>query len=582
MRRSRILTSTGRLQGPVTLATPLQIAPDGIGFNGTTFESANANGTLNGTYKLADETLTGNTKLVVQPAALPPAIAPRFDTPIAIETQVAGTIPSKISLSNIVIKSGTIETAGTVTLDGENLAATLSGRLPDLRKLLENAEGEASYTISASGPITAPAIKANLKAATLHTAGRSLGDLDVDISGNADPDAPHATVDGQGTIDSQPIAITAAVQSKDGVISVPSVVADVASNRLEGSFQFSSGFEPTGMLAFDFPDISLLAALGGQKAHGDLKGTLNITNDGGRIALKVAAAGNRIQRDTLSIVRPHIDVTVTDLRAFAANGIVSADEISSGTNKLAAPTLTFVQQQNRTNFDLKAAYDNNPLLAAGDVETSGGNMTIRLDRFSGKPRNIPVELSQPAEIAIANGRARLNELAIKTGNGSATVTGSAGETLDIAADIKDLPASLANGFVPNLNAEGAVSGTVSVKGTPAAPIADFKLDWKNAEIAHTKRAGLAPFGIAATGKYADNNLDFDAARRWRRWIGLEGSGQHRRRRNRRSEPENRCRCRQSPGKNGKWLRSGSCRRRCDHRHSHSFWSARRSGGRFRS
>ena len=499
------------VEGPVTLVAPLQIAPEGIGFNGTTFESANANGTVNGTYKLDDATLTGNTKLVVQPAALPPAIARRFDTPIAVETQVSGTIPSKISLSNLVIKSGTIETAGTVTLDGDNLAASLSGRLPDLRKLLDNAEGEASYTIDATGPMTAPVIKANVSAATLHTGGRTISGLDVDIFGNADPNAPRATVDGKGSIDSQPVAINANVQSDAGAISIPSLVADVASNRLRGSLQFSPGFEPTGTLDFDFPDISLLAMFGGQKAQGDLKGTLNITSEGGKIGLKVKAAGNRIQRDTLSVIRPSIDVTVTDLRALAANGVASADEISSGTNKLATPTLTFVQQQNRTNFDLKAVYDNNPLIASGDVQASAGNMTIRLDRFSGKPRNIPVELSQPAEIAIANGRAMLNDLAIKTGNGSVTVGGSAGETLDIAADIKDLPANLANGFVPTLNAEGAISGTGSVKGTPAAPVADFKLDWKNAEFAQTKRAGLAPFGIAATGKYADNALDFDAA-----------------------------------------------------------------------
>jgi translocation and assembly module TamB len=499
------------LKAPLTLVAPIQIAPEGIGFNGTTFESGNANGTVNGTYNLADDTLTGNTKLVVQPAALPPAIARRFDTPIAVETQVSGTIPSKISLSNLVIKSGTIETAGTVTLDGDSLAATLSGRLPDLRKLLDNAEGEASYAIDASGPITAPVIKANFSAATLQTGGRTISGLDVDIFGNADPGSPRATVDGKGAIDSQPVAINANVQSRGGAISIPSLVADVANNRLQGSLQFSPSFEPTGTLDFDFPDISLLAMFGGQKAEGDLKGTLNVTNDGGKIGLKVTAAGNRIQRDALTVIRPRIDVTVTDLRALAANGFVSADEISSGTAKLAAPMLTFVQQENRTNFDLKAAYDNNPLLAAGNVETSGGSTTIRLDRFSGKPRNIPVELSQPAEIAIGGGKATLNNIAIKTGNGSVTVRGSAGETLDIAADIKDLPANLANSFASNLNAEGAISGTGIVKGTPAAPVADFKLDWKNAEFAQTKRAGLAPFGIAATGKYADNNLDFDAA-----------------------------------------------------------------------
>ncbi|WP_461512647.1 translocation/assembly module TamB domain-containing protein [Rhizobium mongolense] len=499
------------VEGPVTLAAPLQIAADAVGFNGTTFESANASGTVNGTYKLTDNTLTGNAKLTVQPAALPPAIAPRFDTPISIDTQIAGTIPSKINLSDLVVKSGTIETAGSVMLDGESLIASLSGRLPDVRKLLETAEGEASYTVNASGPLTALAIKANLKAATLRTAGRTLGDLDVNISGAADPDAPQGTINAKGTIDGQPISIIADAQSKGGVISVPSLSADVGGNRLRGNIQLSSRFEPTGALTFDFPDIGLLAALGGQRAQGDLKGALDIANDNGKIALKVTAAGNGLQRDTFSIVRPDIAITVTDLKALSAHGIVKAGEMSAGANKLAQPVLKFVQQQNRTKFDLNAAYDDNPVLAEGDLETKAGATTIRLDRFSGKPRNILVELSQPAEIAIANGQAALSGLTVKTGSGSVAVTGSAGETLDINAVITDLPASLANGFVPKLNAEGAISGTVSVKGTPATPMADFKLDWKNAATSHTKSAHLAPFGVAATGKFADNKLDFDAS-----------------------------------------------------------------------
>ncbi|APO76596.1 hypothetical protein AM571_CH03814 [Rhizobium etli 8C-3] len=499
------------VQGPVTLAAPLQIAADGVGFNGTTLESAQASGTVNGTYKLTDNTLTGNAKLTIQPAALPPAIAPRFDAPISIDTQIAGTIPSKINLSDLVVKSGTIETAGSVMLDGESLTANLSGRLPNVAKLLETAEGEASYTVNASGPLTALAITANLKAATLRTAGRTLGDLEVRISGAADPDAPQGTINAKGTIDGQPISIVADAQSKGGIISVPSLSADVGSNRLQGNIQLSSRFEPTGALTFDFPDIGLLAALFGQRAQGDLNGALDIANDNGKIALKMTATGNGLQRDTFSIVKPAIAITVTDLKGLAANGIVKAGEMSAGANRLAEPVLNFVQQQNRTKFDLNAAYDDSPVFVKGDLETKAGRTTIRLDRFSGEPRNIPVELSQPAQIAINNGQAALSGLTVRTGSGSVAVTGSAGETLDINAVISELPASLANGFVPNLNAEGAISGTVSVKGTPTAPIADFKLDWKNAATSHTKNAHLAPFGVAATGKFADDKLGFDAS-----------------------------------------------------------------------
>ncbi|MBY3183638.1 translocation/assembly module TamB domain-containing protein [Rhizobium laguerreae] len=497
------------VQGPVTIASPLQISPSGIGFNGTTVESANINGGLNGSYRLTDQALTGNLKLTINPAALPAAATDRFDGPISLESQVVGTIPSKFALSNLVLKSGTLEAAGNVALDGGILNADLSGRLPDIGKLIPGASGGAGYALRVGGELPAISVTANLKAPSLEMADRVLGNLNIDLSGLADPKAPQGRIAATGTIDGQPIGINGDIRSQDGKTSIPALTADIGGNRLTGNVEFSSSLEPTGALTFDFPNIGLLAALGGQKAEGDLKGSLGVSSDGGRIALKLLATGGSIRRDTLAIVKPDIDVTVSDLKALAANGTVKAEEVSAGTNRLAGLSLDFTKQQDHTDFDLDAAYDGNPVLAAGNIEAAGGTMHLNLDRFSASPRNIPIELAAPTQLAIGGGAASLNGLTLKTGTGSVTVTGSAGETLKIDADIRELPAALANGFVPNLSAGGTISGTIAVTGTPAAPVADFKLDWKDATTGQAKGAGLAPLGITAGGKFADNKLDFD-------------------------------------------------------------------------
>ncbi|MGO8117351.1 translocation/assembly module TamB domain-containing protein [Rhizobium leguminosarum] len=497
------------VQGPITIASPLQISPSGIGFNGTTVESANINGGLNGSYRLTDQALTGNLKLTINPAALPAAATDRFDGPISLESQVVGTIPSKFALSNLVLKSGTLEAAGNVALDGGILNADLSGRLPDIGKLIPGARGGAGYALRVGGELPAISVTANLKAPSLEMADRVLSNLNIDLSGLADPKAPQGRIAATGTIDGQPIGINGDIRSQDGKTSIPALTADIGGNRLTGNVEFSSSLEPTGALTFDFPNVGLLAALGGQKAEGDLKGSLGVSSDGGRIALKLLATGGSIRRDTLAIVKPDIDVTVSDLKALAANGTVKAEEVSAGTNRLAGLSLDFTKQQDHTDFDLDAAYDGNPVLAAGNIEAAGGTMHLNLDRFSASPRNIPIELAAPTQAAIGGGAASLNGLTLKTGTGSLTVTGSAGETLKIDADIRELPAALANGFVPNLSAGGTISGTVAVTGTPAAPVADFKLDWKDATTGQTKGAGLAPLGITAGGKFADNKLDFD-------------------------------------------------------------------------
>ncbi|MGR9137895.1 translocation/assembly module TamB domain-containing protein [Rhizobium leguminosarum] len=497
------------VQGPVTIASPLQISPSGIGFNGTTVESANINGGLNGSYRLADKALTGNLKLTINPAALPAAMTSRFDGPISLESQVVGTIPSKFALSNLVLKSGTLEAAGNVALDGGTLNADLSGRLPDIGKLIPGASGGAGYALRVGGELPAISVTANLKAASLEMADRVLGNLNIDLSGLADPKAPQGRIAATGTIDGQPIGINGDITSQDGKISIPALTADIGGNRLTGNAEFSPTLEPTAALTFDFPNVGLLAALGGQKAEGDLKGSLGVSSDSGRIALKLLATGGSIHRDTLAIVKPDIDVTISDLNALAANGTIKAEGVSAGTNKLAGLSLGFTKQQNHTDFDLDAAYDGNPVLAAGNIEAQDGTIHLNLDRFSASPRNIPIELAAPTQVAIGGGAANLNGLMLKTGTGSVTVTGSAGETLKLDADIRELPAALANGFVPNLSAGGTISGTIAVTGTPAAPVADFKLGWKDATTGQTKGAGLAPLDITAGGKFADNKLDFD-------------------------------------------------------------------------
>ncbi|MGR9395226.1 translocation/assembly module TamB domain-containing protein [Rhizobium leguminosarum] len=497
------------VQGPVTIASPLQISPSGIGFNGTTVESANINGGLNGSYRLADKALTGNLKLTINPAALPAAMTSRFDGPISLESQVVGTIPSKFALSNLVLKSGTLEAAGNVALDGGTLNADLSGRLPDIGKLIPGASGGAGYALRVGGELPAISVTANLKAASLEMADRVLGNLNIDLSGLADPKAPQGRIAATGTIDGQPIGINGDITSQDGKISIPALTADIGGNRLTGNAEFSPTLEPTAALTFDFPNVGLLAALGGQKAEGDLKGSLGVSSDSGKIALKLLATGGSIHRDTLAIVKPDIDVTISDLNALAANGTIKAEGVSAGTNKLAGLSLGFTKQQNHTDYDLDAAYDGNPVLAAGNIEAQDGTIHLNLDRFSASPRNIPIELAAPTQVAIGGGAANLNGLMLKTGTGSVTVTGSAGETLKLNANIRELPAALANGFVPNLSAGGTISGTIAVTGTPAAPVADFKLDWKDATTGQTKGAGLAPLDITAGGKFADNKLDFD-------------------------------------------------------------------------
>ena len=500
------------------------ISPDTIGFNNTTLESASIGGTVNGKYTLSSKALTGNFKLFALPGVLPDGVSNKFEGTISLEGQVAGTVPAKMTLSNLAVKSNVAEINGNVALNGQSLTSDLSGKVLDLSKLVPNAQGQADIGLKAKGPLSALGIDATVKAVNVKLAGRLLDTLDIGVTGTADPKAPQANMQANGSIDGKPIRITADAVSKDGRTSIPSLAAEIGTNKLQGKMELSPSFEPTGALTFDLPDLSLLAALAGQKAEGDLKGSLDIASANGKIGLKVNANGNGIRRDDLVISKPAVALTVDDLKAFSANGSIRADAIASGANRIANLGLTFTQQGSRTDFDLKSTYDNAPLTTRGSVETADGQTVVNLDAFAGAPRTVPVKLAAPTKIVIKNGVASLNGLTLQTGGGSVTVDGTAGQSLNINAKIANLPASLANVFAPTLAAEGAISGTVAVSGKATSPTVVFQTNWTGAATSQTKSAGLAPLGIKADGKFADNVVTINTNLTGQSGLALNGGG----------------------------------------------------------
>ncbi|MFJ6326254.1 MULTISPECIES: translocation/assembly module TamB domain-containing protein [unclassified Rhizobium] len=512
------------VRAPIALTAPLQLSSDTIGFNNTTLESASIGGTVNGKYTLSSKALTGNFKLFALPGVLPDGVSNKFEGTISLEGQVGGTVPTKMSISNLAVKSNIAEIRGNVALNQQSLTSDLTGKLLDLSKLVPNAQGQADIGLKAKGPLSALGIDATVKAVNVKLAGRLLDTLDIGMTGTADPKAPQANIQASGAIDGKPIHITADAISKDGRTSIPSLSAEIGTNKLQGKLDLSPSFEPNGALTFDLPDLSLLAALAGQKAEGDLKGSLDISSANGKIGLKVNASGNGIRRDNLVVSKPAVALTVDDLKAFSANGSIRADAIASGANRIADLGLTFAQQGSRTNFDLKSSYDNAPLTTRGSVETAGGQTTVSLDAFAGAPRTIPVKLAAPTKIVIKDGIVTLNGLTLQTGGGSVTVDGTAGQALNINAKIANLPANLANVFAPTLAAEGAISGTVSVTGKATSPVVAFQTNWSGAATSQTKSAGLAPLGIKADGKFADNVVTINTNLTGQSGLALNGGG----------------------------------------------------------
>lgn len=512
------------VQAPMKIDASLSVTKESIGFDPVTIESPGIGGSVTGTVSREENTVAAAFKLFTVPAALPPGAAAKFDGTIALAGEVKTTSDGGVAVEGFELQSSTIEAAGAVALAEGNLTADLKGTLPNLGKLLADAKGKADFTAAVTGPLAELGIKAELTSSGATLAGRTLSDLTVKADAKANPSSPQASLTATGALDGQVIDVRADVVSTDGRTAIPALEARIGDNKLTGAINFTPDFKPDGTIDFDLPDLGLLAAMAGQKASGDLKGSAAIRTANNITSVVVRAGGSGIKRDALTISKPSADITISDVAALAIRGSVRAETIAQGQNRVSGLVVDFQQQAGRTGFAVDGKYDGGPLTAKGDLTSSKGRTEIRLASFGATPKGIPLKLAQPTVIAFENGRVRLNALTINASKGTVAVNGTAGEKLDITAKLNALPAALVNAFVAGLGAEGTISGTVDIDGTAAAPIVAYDLKWSGASLAAARSAGVAAFDVTAVGKFANNKVTLDMTLSGAGGLAFKGGG----------------------------------------------------------
>ncbi|TIM62565.1 MAG: translocation/assembly module TamB, partial [Mesorhizobium sp.] len=143
-----------------------------------------------------------------------------------------------------------------------------------------------------------------------------------------------------------------------------------------------------------------------------------------------------------------------------------------------------------------------PATAEGRVKIADGTTSVEIASGEATIRGIRAAIAQPSTLSIANGNASIEKLMLDVGGGSVTMSGTAGQTLDLAAEFSGLPAALANDFSPGLDAAGTLGGTAQVTGPSAAPDIRFDAQLSGAETSQTRQAGLGLLNLDAAGSFS--------------------------------------------------------------------------------
>lgn len=495
------------LEGPLTVSAEAEIAADAIRIANGVIDGAALDGTVAGTISRPDFGIDLQITADAAASALPAAARGALGERVAIEARVRRPADGSVAVEGLTVASGPLQASGNASLTDEGVDAAIEGSLTDLGLVAPQSSGAVRFALSAKGPLEAPQLDARITGDRIEAAGQAIEGLAFTASGVADLEQPEASVTLRGTVGGQPLDGRAVLASEAGTSRIDGLTLSLGENRISGDLTLDQAFVPEGALAIAMPDIAPLAALALQEATGRVDGSIVFSKDDGRPQVTVDATIAEFRRGEIVGRGIDIDAVVSNyLAAPAVSGRIRAEEVQSGGTAVRGIDIELSQDSDWTRFDGGATVAGVPARAAGRVRSADGVTTVELDSANATVQGIAARLARPSRIVVQDGVTRLETVALGIGGGTVEVTGTAGERLAIDARLSALPASAANAFSPGLGAEGAISGTASVRGAAASPDVRFDLDWANAATSQTRAAGVGGIDIAADGTYSGNRL----------------------------------------------------------------------------
>ncbi len=418
---------------------------------------------------------------------------------------------------------------GSLTVDGDGLAlqasatsdftkvdAKLDLSLNDLQRVDERLAGGVSIKAQVEGPVDAARITADIASNDLQLTGKAVEELRLSADVVASPTQPSGSIDLSGGINGKSIKGSVKLASDTRGLSADAIEITVGSNQIKGSLATDSIDTPlaglTGQLTIDAPELADIGPLLLTELSGKLQGSIDISTQDGKPVIRTDISGSDIAASGITVETVTAKASVYDpIGGLRAEGTANAGNLAVGGQIVERLSLNATNTGARTDFDLDArlAGGNNKdgVALAGTIDQAGSRMEITLKKLDGEYAGLKTALSDPARLAVDGGEVTIEALSLRLGDGSLQVTGSAGEKLDILADLKTVPLALANAFSPTLGLAGSASGKLSVSGTASNPTGDWTIDLSGVSAQPMKDNGIPALTVTSSGRLAGQTID---------------------------------------------------------------------------
>ncbi len=516
----------GLLAGGISGEVSVRIEDGAIAFETRSLKTGTAAVAATGRWSRPDGALSVELAAQARSVVLPAAARPLLDETVALRVRLDRAGDGALSVSGLDVSSGALTAEGSASLRGGTVEASLSGAISDLSRLSAQAQGASHFALAASGDLARPTVKVEAGSEKMTVAGRAIERLALTGTLVADPASPSGSFALTGRVGGEALTGGGTLtprQSGGGDLGGLSV--KLGANSLEGALVLDTGLRPSGTVTFSLPDLAPLAALALAQADGAARGSLRFEIVDGMPTMTLDAIVDHLAASAVQAGEVRVNASVKNyFVAPAVAGAASAGRIVAGGSEIREIALSLAQEAGWTRFDARLMAEGIPVAAAGRAMVADGVATVDLRSAQARPRGIEARLAAPTTLVWRDGRLRLDGFTVTAAGGRASVSGAAGDTLDIAVSLSALPASVLNAFAPGIEATGAVSGSARVTGRAASPSVSFDARLAGGSIAQTRSAGFGAMDIDASGSFSGGALRFDARVGDGSGLGMNGGG----------------------------------------------------------
>jgi translocation and assembly module TamB len=425
---------------------------------------------------------------------------------------VAGSMHGQdFSLSHLTLNGKALDVTASGGLADQKLDLTWTVNVSDITAVQPDLSGSVQANGHAGGALDDLSAQIDL-AAEVASKNYKPGHVTAHVDASGLPKTPHAAVTANGTLLDSPLDLALTADQADGAAKVDITQATWKSFKALGAVSLTPpAVLPAGKLHIDFGRLADVQPLLGRPIAGSAAADLDSDDQAAHLTV---TAKDLSLPGTAAVGKAMLTATVTDPTAHPVlDASLTADGVSAGSSvKGASAKVTAKGPLDAVALTVAA---NAPDLAGGPARlTTAGTVnatgrTLALARMEAGWKQDVLKLLAPANFDFTSG-VSMDRVRLGLRQAVLTVSGSAGDTLDLTATLRDLPADLATVVAPSLAADGVIAADARLTGTGSKPEGTIKLTADRVHLRQGPGAALPPANLAANATLLGTSARLDA------------------------------------------------------------------------